>query len=295
MAGLPASRRQALQRRLAGFADAHHRDLPWRRTRDPWPVLVSEVMLQQTQVRRVVPAYRAFVARFPTPAACATAGPAEVVRAWAGLGYNRRALFLHRAATAIVERHGGAVPGDLDALLALPGVGAYTARAVQAFAFEADTGAVDTNVARLLARAVAGRPLRPAEAQGLADRLVPPGGGWWWNQAMLDLGARHCTTQGPDCTGCPWRRQCRWAAAGWADPDPAHRSAGTSRPQGRFDGSDRQGRGRMLAALRQGPVPEASMATVAGWPGQRRRAAVVVDALVAEGFARRRNGVVALV
>lgn len=262
------------------------RDLPWRRTRDAWRVLVSETMLQQTQVSRVVGPYRAFLERFGEPAACAAASPGEVVRAWAGLGYNRRALNLHRAAVACTEHHGGRVPGELGALRSLPGVGPYTARAVLAFAFEADVGVVDTNVARVLARALAGRPLRPAEAQDLADRLVPRGRSWLHNQAMLDLGARYCTARSPACDGCPVRCRCRWAAADRVPPDPATGSAGTSRPQSRFDGSDRQGRGRLVAALRKGPVAAADLATTAGWPDDHGRVRRVADGLVAEGLAR---------
>ncbi|HJV09099.1 MAG TPA: A/G-specific adenine glycosylase, partial [Acidimicrobiales bacterium] len=131
---------QALRESLSAWAETARRDLPWRRTRDPWAVLVSELMLQQTQVPRVVPRYEAFLERFPTPAATAAAPVADVVRAWAGLGYNRRAVNLHRAAVAVVERHGGQMPATLDQLVALPGVGPYTARAVLAFAFEADVG-----------------------------------------------------------------------------------------------------------------------------------------------------------
>jgi A/G-specific adenine glycosylase len=137
-----------MQEALLGWSEASRRDLPWRRTRDPWEVLVSEAMLQQTQVARVVPRYAAFLERFPTPAACAAAPVADVVRAWAGLGYNRRAVNLHRLATAVVQLHGGRLPADLPGLLALPGVGAYTARAVLAFAFGADVGVLDTNAAR---------------------------------------------------------------------------------------------------------------------------------------------------
>ena len=288
----PASTGGPDARELAGFARtilrwgaAHRRDLPWRTTRDPWLVLVSEVMLQQTQADRVVEPYRRFVDRFPTPAACAAAPTADVVRAWAGLGYNRRAVFLHRTASAVVDRYGGRLPADLDALLALPGIGAYTARAVLVFAFEADVGVVDTNVARLLARAVAGRPLRPAEAQGLADRLVPAGRSWDVNQSLFDLGARHCRSRRPDCTGCPLRRRCAWAATGWAPPDPAVGSAATSRPQSRFDGSDRQGRGRLVAALRRRPLPSDGLADAAGWPDDPARAARVADTLVADGLA----------
>ena len=161
-----------MQEALLSWGAGRRRDLPWRRTRDPWSILVSEVLLQQTQAGRVVPHHQAFLNRFPTPAACAAAPVAEVVRAWAGLGYNRRAVNLHRTATAVVERHGGALPTELDALLALPGVGPYTARAVLAFAFERDVGLVESNTGRVVAR-LAGRPLRAVETQGLADTSCP--------------------------------------------------------------------------------------------------------------------------
>ncbi|MCU1351641.1 MAG: mutY, partial [Acidimicrobiales bacterium] len=156
----------AQEQLLAWFAE-RERDLPWRRTRDPWAVLVSELMLQQTQVARVLPRYAAFLDRFPTPAVTAAGSVADVVAAWAGLGYNRRAVSLHRCAAAVVSDHGGRLPADLAALRALPGVGPYTARAVLAFAFERDVGVLDTNAARVLARR-SGRPLRPAEAQAAA-------------------------------------------------------------------------------------------------------------------------------
>src|SRR4051812_6569328 len=173
----------ALQRALVGWGERERRDLPWRRTRDPWAVLVSELMLQQTQAPRVVPKFDAFMERFPTAAACAAASAGDVVGAWAGLGYNRRAINLHRAAVAIVERHGGVVPDDLDALLALPGIGAYTARAVLVFAYERDIGLVDTNAGRFVARALAGRAVTKPEAQQLADAAVPPGQAWGGGQA----------------------------------------------------------------------------------------------------------------
>ncbi|HEX3946289.1 MAG TPA: A/G-specific adenine glycosylase [Acidimicrobiales bacterium] len=247
-------------------------------------------MLQQTQADRVVAPYRRFLERFPDPTACAAGGVGELVRAWSGLGYNRRAVFLYRAATTMVEEHGGSVPGDLAGLLALPGIGAYTARAVLALALEADVGVVDTNVARLLARAVAGRSLRPAEAQSLADRLVPAGRAWELNQSLFDLGARHCTSRQVDCAGCPLRRRCAWAGRGCSDPDPAVGSAATSRPQSRFEGSDRQGRGRLVAALRQGPLGRDRMAVAAGWVDDPERAGRAADTLVADGLARWRKG-----
>jgi A/G-specific adenine glycosylase len=240
-------------------------------------------MLQQTQVARVVPRYEAFLVRFPTPAATARAPVAEVVRAWAGLGYNRRAVNLHRAAVAVVERHGGVVPATLADLVALPGVGPYTARAVLAFAFEADVGVVEVNSARVLARAAGGRPLAPAEAQALADALVPAGEGWAWNQAMLDLGATVCTKSAPRCDACPLVVCCAWAGAG--GPDPAVGSAGTGAGQSTFAGSDRQGRGRLVDALRLGPVPWAGVAEAAGWPHDPDRAARVAAGLVADGLA----------
>lgn len=270
--------------RLLPWGVAYRRDLPWRATRDAWKVLVSEVMLQQTQVARVRAAYVAFVERFPTPKACAAAPAAEVVRAWSGLGYNRRAVQLHRCARACVDRHDGRVPERLADLLALPGIGPYTARAVLAFAFEHDVGVVDTNAARVLARALANAPLRPREAQRLADEAVPEGRGWEWNQAMLDLGARHCRAR-PDCTGCPVAPACRWQMAGGNGVDPAVGSFATTRRQGRFDGSDRQGRGRLVAALRAGAVARSELAAVMGWPEDPTRARRIAGTVVADGLA----------
>ena len=262
-------------------------DLPWRHTRDPWAVLVSETLAQQTQLSRVVPAYHRFLVSFPTPSSCAAAPLGAVLRAWEGMGYNRRAKHLHAAAAAIVADHGGAVPDDLRSLLELPGVGPYTARAVLAFAFERDVGVVDTNAGRVIARSVAGRPVGAGEAQGLVDAMVPPGRGWSFGQALLDLGATVCTARSPDCTGCPLRRRCRWAAAGHPDPDPARGSAGVSVTQSRFDGSDRQGRGRLVAALRVGPVAPGDLAAAAGWPDDGERTDRVVEQLVSEGLVLR--------
>lgn len=244
-------------------------------------------MLQQTQVSRVAERYGPFLAAFPTPAATAAAPVGALLAAWVGLGYNRRAVQLHRAATVMVERHGGAVPADLPGLLALPGVGPYTARAVLAFAHGADVGVLDTNAARILARAVAGRPLGGREAQALADELVPPGDGWAWNQAMLDLGATCCRSRNPACGICPVAGQCSWAAAGHQPPDPARASAGTSRPQAAFAGSDREGRGRLVAALAAGPVAPSALAAAAGWPDDPTRAERVAAGLVADGLACR--------
>ena len=282
-----------LRQAVLDWFDLHGRDLPWRRTRDPWAVLVSEVMLQQTQVDRVASRYEAFLDRFPDPASCAAASPGAVVAAWAGLGYNRRAVNLHRAAVAVVGRHRGRVPADLGQLRALPGVGPYTARAVLAFAFERPAAVVDVNAARWLTRAVAGAALPPGERQALADRLVPPGRVWAWNQAVLDLGAGVCTARAPSCARCPLSGGgCAWAAAGYPDPDPA--TAGSARRPPAFPGSDRQGRGRLVAALLGGPVSAERLAAVAGWPGEHARAARVAAGLVADGLAVDAGGCLAL-
>ena len=243
-------------------------------------------MLQQTQVDRVVPYYERFVEAYPTPAACATDRPAEVVRRWSGLGYNRRALNLHRAATSIVDRHNGLVPSDDRDLRGLPGVGPYTARAVRSFGFGADVAAVDTNGARVLARAVAGSPLTSNTAFHLGDQLVPRNGSWEFNQSMFDLGATVCTAR-PDCARCPLRRQCTWRKQGGRD-DP-WRASPWARRQSVFAGSDRQGRGRLLEALRGGDVAAADIAGTCGWPDDVARADRVAAALVEEGFARWRG------
>jgi A/G-specific adenine glycosylase len=256
------------------------RDLPWRQTRDPWAVLVSEAMAQQTQVTRVIPAWHRFLDRFPSPAAVASASPGEVVELWDGLGYNRRAIMLHRCAVEIVERHGGTIPSRLEDLLALPGVGPYTARAVLVFAFEQDVAVVDTNVGRVLAR-VGGSRLNNTDAQAQADRLVPDGNGWEWNQALLDFGATVCVKRQPNCDACPVRAVCAWRGKG---PDPVVDSAGVTARQSRFDGSDRQGRGRLVSALRQGPVELELVATVMGWGDDSARASRVFATLVDDGL-----------
>jgi len=242
-------------------------------------------MLQQTQVARVIPAYGRFLDAFPTPAACARAGPAAVVRQWSGLGYNRRALNLHRAASAVVDAHRGELPRDDGALRALPGVGVYTARAVRSFAFGEDVAAVDTNAVRVLARGVSGGPLTAGQAVRLGDALVPAGRSWEFNQSVFDLGATVCTAARPACARCPLRRLCAWRRAGGNAGDP-WRLSPTARPQGRFAGSDRQGRGRLLEALRLGAVSRAALPAACGWPGDPRRARRVAADLVAEGFAR---------
>ena len=263
---------------VLAWGEPQLRDLPWRQTRDPWAVLVSEVMLQQTQVARVIPKWLAFLDAFPTPAACAAVPLGDVLRLWQGLGYPRRARNLHLAAQTIDAA--GAFPSTLTGLLALPGVGAYTARAVLAFAFEADAAVVDTNIARIYARLI-GRRLTASEVQSLADRMAPAGDAWLWNQCLMDLGATVCRSL-PRCVECPVRDRCAWHGEG---ADPAVGSAGVSVAQARFEGSDRQARGRLLAALAAGPVRLADAATVMQRPSDvaaRLVATLIADALITE-------------
>lgn len=266
------------------------RSLPWRDSRDPWEILVAETMLQQTRVSRVIDRWRRFLLRFPDVSTCAGAAVGEVIDEWVGLGYNRRAVNLHRTSLVIATEHGGRFPTALPVLLAMPGIGPYTARAIRVFAFELDDAVLDTNVARVLAR-TAGASLPRTAAQHLADRLVPPGRGWAWNQAMLDVGALHCSARRPVCAGCPFAARCRWQLDGCPEPDPATGSAAVSTPQSRFAGSDREGRGRLVAALRPGPVGEAQLAAVMGWPDDAERARKVAATVVADGLAVQQAGV----
>jgi A/G-specific adenine glycosylase len=178
------------------------------------------------------------------------------------------------------------VPADLAALCALPGVGPYTARAVLVFAYETDHAVVDVNVARVIARAVEGHSLSPARGQEVADRLVPRGKGWLWNQSLMEIGAVVCGAQAPGCDRCRVAPTCAWARAGRPQPDPA---APRTRPSA-FVGSDRQGRGRLVSALRAGPVSRQGLAAACGWPDDPGRARKVADALVSEGLARRGRG-----
>jgi A/G-specific adenine glycosylase len=270
-------------RAVLAWGEAARRDLPWRRTRDPWAVLVSELMLQQTQVSRVVAKYDEFLGAYPTPAACASAPLADVIRHWSGLGYNRRAVSLHASACMIMQDFSGRVPNSLPALRRLPGVGPYTARAVLAFAFEAEVAVVDTNVARVLAR-VCGRSLTAKGAQTAADTALPRGRSWEWNQSLMDLGATLCTARRPLCTACPVSPECAWL--GGHDIDPAVGSAGVSGGQSRFEGSDRQGRGRLVRALRDAPVAPDDLSAVMGWPADPERAIRVAATLVDDGLVR---------
>ena len=242
---------------LLPWFDEHARDLPWRRPETtPWGVLVSEFMLQQTPVSRVAPIWAEWLARWPTPAALAAAPQAEVLRAWGKLGYPRRALRLHAAATTIAAEHGDQVPDDLDELLALPGVGAYTARAVLAFGYRRRAPVVDTNVRRVIARVVHGAgdagPARTAADLADAEALLPDTDthAARFSAALMELGAVLCIAgTAPRCTACPVLDECAWHAAGRPE------YTGPTRPVQRYAGTDRQVRGRLLDVLRDSPGP----------------------------------------
>ncbi len=247
---------EGLRDAILGWYDARGRSLPFRGTTDPYAVLVSEVMAQQTQISRVAPAWTAFMAMFPTIADLAAATSADVLRAWRGMGYNRRALNLLRTARVIVEDYGGRLPSDVATLQRLPGIGPYTARAVAAIAFRAPVGAVDTNVRRVLGRAIGGSldAFSASELQRVADAVVPAGRPADWTHAVMDVGATFCRTTRPLCGDCPAATACRYAAL-----DSALDSAGTSpRRPGRRPGStspftatSRWLRGRILDRLRE--------------------------------------------
>jgi A/G-specific adenine glycosylase len=268
---------------LAWYA-AHRRDLPWRRPgTTPWAVLVSEVMLQQTPVRRVEPAYEAWLGRWPTPTALADDSPGEAVRLWDRLGYPRRALRLHATATALRDEHAGLVPDSYQALRALPGIGDYTAAAVAAFGFGRRVAVLDTNVRRVLARVVGGAAgpavsLSRAE-RDRADALLPDDEptAATWSVAVMELGALLCTARAPRCDDCPLRERCAWRLAGHPD------ATGPARRPQAFAGTDRQVRGRLMAVLRLAPgaVGRADLEPVWDDAAQRERA---LAALVADGL-----------
>lgn len=251
-----------LQRALTDWYDAAHRDLPWRRTADPYAILVSEVMLQQTQVSRVIPRYEAWIERWPSAASLAAAPRGEILAAWVGLGYNRRALRLHEACV-IVARDGW--PGDAAGLRALPGVGPYTAAAVASFAFGEVIAAVDVNVARVAARLGVGEP----------DELLDRAGPARWNQAVMELGATVCRARSADCPACPVAGWCRSAGR---VPEPAVRTGSPVR----FEDTNRWVRGRIVASLAAG----------GGLPQDvsEERLAPALEGLVRDGLVRREPG-----
>jgi A/G-specific adenine glycosylase len=262
----PLAATPALRDAILAWFDAEGRPLAFRETADPWAILVSEAMAQQTQASRVAEAWGRFLAEFPTVHALAGATPAAVLRAWRGLGYNRRALALRRAAIQVVEEHGGRLPSDLDALRRLPGVGPYTARAVAALAFGRRVGAVDTNVRRVLNRAVGGRPgaFTEAELQAVADASVPADRPGHWTHALMDVGATFCRPRAPRCGDCPARPWCRAAIHGTAEMAVVSVAARASRRGGGataaresevpFRSTSRWLRGRILDVLRDAPA-----------------------------------------
>lgn len=272
-----------LAERAIRWYDRNARDLPWRRPdTTPWGVLVSEVMLQQTPVVRVAPVYEDWLARWPRPQDLAAEPAGSAIRAWGRLGYPRRALRLHACAVALVDRHAGAVPDDLALLLDLPGIGAYTARAVAAFAFGQRQPVVDTNVRRLVARARTGLPdggpsTTTRDLLTVEDLLpVAPTRAARASVAFMELGALVCTARSPRCTDCPLRTVCAWRRAG----QPGEATA--RRPQG-YAGTDRQVRGLLMAVARAATTPVDRAALDAVWPEpvQRDRA---LDGLLTDGL-----------
>ena len=280
---------QQLAARVTAWYSDHQRDLPWRRPGfTVWGQLVAEFMLQQTQVDRVVPRLQLWLERWPTPSALATDSPAEAIRMWDRLGYPRRALWLHRAAVEIVERFGGEVPESIQDLMSLTGIGEYTARAVAVFALGQRHAVVDTNTRRVIARAVHGliaagspnsrRDLADMDALLPHDRLESVA----FNAAMMELGAIVCTAKKPQCDACPIADLCGWAEAGFPDNAPARKPR-----QARFEGSDRQARGMMMALLRErGEASTAELLRVTADVAQAKRA---LHSLERDGLVRQQQ------
>ena len=262
---------------------ANARDLPWRAPGvTPWSVLVSEIMLQQTPVTRVLPAYHSWLTRWPSPAALAADPAGEAVRQWGRLGYPRRALRLHETATIVTKEHAGQLPATRDALLTLPGIGAYTAAAVAVFAYGKRHPVLDTNVRRVLARLISGQQFPTAQASTaeyrLAESLLPTEAptAARWSVAVMELGALTCTAARPKCTDCPVAPHCAWRANG----SPAAASKPATQ---RYEGTDRQCRGRLLAVLRDSTAPVPPTRFDAVWPDTPQRARAL-DGLVSDGL-----------
>jgi A/G-specific adenine glycosylase len=280
-----------LHQRILDWYAVHERDLPWRAPdTSPWGVFVSEVMLQQTPVARVEPIWRQWMSRWPTPAALAASAPGDSVHAWGRLGYPRRALRLHGAAVAMVQRHAGKVPDTQAELLALPGVGAYTAAAVSAFAFGRHTAVVDTNVRRVLARLVDGAaqaaPSVTRAELDLASTLLPRSSvvARTWSAAVMEVGALVCSARAPRCPECPVRDLCAWQRAG----QPAYE--GPARRAQTWEGTDRQCRGAILAALRESLGPVTAGVVGAAWPTDDAQRNRCLDSLAADGLVERLPG-----
>ena len=284
----PAAEASLLHRRLLDWYERHARDLPWRRPgTSAYAVLVSEVMLQQTPVARVLPAYTTWLLRWPTIAALAAASSGDAVRAWGRLGYPRRALRLHQTARVLTAEHGGELPADVDVLRSLPGIGDYTAAAVATFAYRQRHAVLDTNVRRVLSRLVAGEALPLSSVRrgerAVAEALLPTEADTaaTWSVAVMELGALVCTASAPRCLQCPVADLCRWKQFGF----PAY--AGPPRPKQAWQGTDRQRRGQLLAALRDAttPLTAADLAQVPAPEEQRQRA---LAGLLADGLVEAR-------
>jgi A/G-specific adenine glycosylase len=267
---------------LAGLREWYARearDLPWRRPGvTSWEVLVSEIMLQQTPVARVLPAYQRWLERWPTPAALAASPSGDAVREWGRLGYPRRALRLHAAAVACVERHGGKVPSSPEELRGLPGVGSYTAAAVAAFAYGMRIAVVDTNVRRVVARWALGLPGALSIPDANVTELLPedPALAVTTSVALMELGALVCVSRGPRCAACPITSECRWLAAG--APSAEETGVRTRQSQG-YEGTDRQVRGRLLAVLRDAEAAVDTAALDGTWPDHEQRGRALVSLL----------------
>ena len=245
-----------IQTILLNWYRRNARDLPWRQTRDPYRILVSEVMLQQTQVDRVIPKYHAFLDAFPSSEALAAASTADVIRLWSGLGYNRRAVNLQRAARAVAVEHGGAFPRDVSSLKKLPGIGPYTAGAIACFAFEQDVGFLDTNIRRLLHRLLIGPEVpeeqrSQREMQALASSIVPYGHGWEWGQTLIEFGALQCTARKPACLTCPLQHHCCAFPEIQTVLADLARNGFRRKKEAAFEGSNRFYRGRVLRVLQE--------------------------------------------
>ena len=263
------------------------RDLPWIKHPDPWAIYVSEVMLQQTQVSRVLVPWREFLKKFPTPSALASASLADVLVAWQGLGFARRARFLRSAAQVMVAEHDGQVPRTIAELRALPGIGEYSAASIASFAFDEPVLVLDTNVGRILSRAITGKTLSPVELRSVATYFEPISDSATLNQSLLDFGAKYCRAR-PECASCCARTICAWQKIG--GPDPAINSAKVSKPQTPFVGSRRQVRGQVLKALHEGPLTSKQLSRLVC----DERVALVTKELIDEGMIERVKGTVRL-
>lgn len=256
-----------MQQEIIDWFGAEGRDLPWRQPHfTPWGSLVSEFMLQQTPVARVIPKLEEFLTRWPTPAALAASPSGDVVRVWANLGYPRRALWLHQCAVTIVQEFNGNVPNDVDDLLSLPGVGPYTARAIAVFAFGAHEPVVDTNIRRVIARhnqgnADQGPPSTKRDLEAMQALLPGPDLSPAFNAGIMELGALICTARNPQCEKCPIARTCAWKLAGYPEHVGPKKSV-----QKKYEGSDRQARGAVLAVLRDAHHVVSSGELEACWP-----------------------------